>query len=154
MDDKITSLIIRAKKFIHKDKTINVLLIDNNHMAVELMRDIVDFSIKDIDVNSNVIVDEFYSIKEFSSNKKNRYDIALVDWNIGDGIEEKGNTVIEQIKSNCKNIAIVSGQTDKNIEIAKYSIKNKILFIQKGCVDNFGKVNRFIARSIRNMNIK
>lgn len=133
--------------FSNEPKTIRILLIDDTHGALKLIRKILESTLNGVH-HINFVIDEFQRFDDFEKKRK-KYDIAIVDWNLSNHMKKNGDTVCNIIMSEgCKNIAIASGMYDDSIIITKFVIPHGIEFIGKGDKNFRDKIIKFVEGSI------
>ena len=61
------------------------------------------------------VVDYFSSVEEFLKRKKEKYDLAIIDWNLSSKdaatINERGDVVLQKLGYTCKVKVILTGMT-------------------------------------------
>ena len=96
---------------------LNILIVDDNSVIIDILTEMIDSYFKDQDLKYKITT--FPSVDKFLKAPSQKYDISLIDWNIGKSDVETGSTVVKEIKDSCSNISIVSGQAEEMIKIAK-----------------------------------
>ena len=131
--------------FKRKPKILNIVLVDDSEGSLLILDDFIStyFEKKDIEYS----IDTFKCFDDFKQNKKDKYDIAIVDWNLSNSFNDRGDRVINEL--NCKNISIFSGMSEDAAKITFFAIKNNnIHYIKKGDLNYVDKLNQFFTNSI------
>jgi response regulator RpfG family c-di-GMP phosphodiesterase len=128
-----------------KEKDLNICLIDDSEGSLLILEDVLEDYFKDKTQQTHI--DKFRSYQDFMENKKSNYDIAIIDWNLSNSYNDRGDRIIKEI--NCDNISIFSGMTEDAGTITSFTIQNgNITYIKKGDVLYKEKLLEFIDRSI------
>lgn len=120
---------------LFKKKLKNILIVDDSRPVLKRITRIVqEFLNKNgLIEGEDYQIDTFKSVTEFTDNRKVKYDLAFVDWNIGGTDKELGSAVIDALeKDNCQNMSIYSGQDEMSPDILRYRVtKKRVDFIFK-----------------------
>lgn len=113
-------------------KKYKILIVDDRVKAISEAKNIIENYLKKNHDWFNYEFITFNSVQSFIENGDFIYDIAIVDWNLGNSSLEKGSTVVEKIKDTCEHITIFSGQTSDISNMNLYCFENKLSLIIKG----------------------
>jgi hypothetical protein len=128
-----------------KEKIIHIAIVDDSEGALLILEDVIDDYFEDKD--KKLQIHKYMSYQDFMENKRYYYDIAIIDWNLSNSYNDRGDRIVNNI--NCDNISIFSGMTEDAGTITSFTIKNSnITYIKKGDVFYKEKLFDFLDRSI------
>lgn len=135
-----------------KSKKLNVLFIDDSDSMHKNMNlyfftygsQFLTYKEKSIEnkfyiPETEFIVDHFSSVEEFLKLKKERYDLAIIDWNLSKSIGaasiyERGDVVVQKLGNSCKVKVILTGMThdviNKESDLNKLAIQDPTIVIK------------------------
>lgn len=79
-------------------------------------------------------VDDFYSSEEFYKKRAKRYDVAIVDYNIGPALHDTGDNVLRNLNGSCPLKYILTGMSTEIIKtdgITEWCIENDVVLLYK-----------------------
>lgn len=115
--------------FNRSKKEITALFVDDNHSVINWLK----IFIPSILVNHHLQIDTFESYDEFSKNKRDFYDLVIVDWNLKNG---NSSQIVSEIKNRFYTGIILASMMDEVKAISNFAIQNGMCFIPKGTQAN------------------
>jgi len=122
-------------------KVVRFLFVDDKEAMHEIMDSLVeDYASSHHDIQ--IIKDAFYSFEDFEARKAKRYDLAIVDWNIGNSIQERGDNVLMNLNGSCRAKYILTGMGQDLVReggITEFCVQHSVGLMYKG---DFYKLQR------------
>ena len=116
----------------HSKKLVNILIIDDKQLSIDNAKTAIKQFINNCgNANIDFKLHSFLRVSDFYVSKT-KFDIAIIDWNIGETIGEKGDKVYYKIKGDCSHFCICSGQEKDISEISIFAIEHGGTYIPKG----------------------
>jgi DNA-binding NtrC family response regulator len=127
-------------------KQVNILIVDDIESVIEMLELHITHIIKNNFPDITLNFHKYNSVKSFVEEGSTKYNLAIVDWNIGPSENEKGIRVIERIYLETKNMCIYTGMVDDMGGIVKEATKKGVKTILKKSND-MKKLRDFLFKS-------